>query len=246
MSAATSERVVIQAARLLRDGDTVLVGVGEPGLAASLAKLSHAPDMTMVYESGVIDARPERAALSIGDPCLVKGAASVCSMHDMFTLYLSGGRIGVGLVGCAQIDRLGRINTTVIGKYHSPATRLPGSGGASEIARTVSRLIVITKHDAKKFPGTVDFVTSCADPARTELIVVTDLALLRPEAGELTVTHIHSGVSRADIRSATGWPIAFAGSLRTLAPPTPNELALYRRLRDQLTGAALAAPVAPT
>ena len=150
----------VNAARLLRDGDVVFVGVGLPNLACNLARRTHAPNLQMIYEAGVIGARPSRLPLSIGDPTLVSGASSVCSMYDIFSLYLQRGNVDVGFLGGAQIDRFGNINATVIGDYANPKVRLPGSGGSQEMAGWANRCYVITPHQKRRFPEKVDFRTS--------------------------------------------------------------------------------------
>ena len=149
-----SELMIINAARLLQDGDVVFVGVGQPNLACNLAKRTHAPNLVMIYEAGVIGAEPARLPLSIGDPTLVSGALSIVSMYDIFALYLQRGNIDVGFMGGAQIDRFGNINATVIGEdYQHPKTRLPGSGGAQEIAAWANRCYLMTPHQKRRFPG---------------------------------------------------------------------------------------------
>ncbi len=156
----SAELMTINAARLLRDGDVVFVGVGLPNLACNLAQRTHAPNLYMIYEAGVIGARPQRLPLSIGDPTLVSGAAAVCSMYDIFTLYLQRGNVDVGFLGGAQIDRYGNINATAIGEYAHPKVRLPGSGGSMEIAAWADRCYIITPHQKRRFPARVDFCTS--------------------------------------------------------------------------------------
>src|SRR5512137_1685942 len=155
-----AELMIINAARLLRDGDTVFVGVGLPNLACNLARRTHAPNLLMIYEAGVIGAQPARLPLSIGDPTLVSGALAVCSMYDIFAFYLQRGNVDVGFMGGAQIDRFGNINATVIGDYAHPKVRLPGSGGAAEIAAWADRWFIITPHQKRRFPEKVDFATS--------------------------------------------------------------------------------------
>ena len=149
--------MTINSARLLRNGDVVFVGVGIPNLACNLARRTHAPDLLMIYEAGVIGARPARLPLSIGDPTLVSGAAAVCSMYDIFTLYLQRGNVDVGFLGGAQIDRFGNINATVIGDYFAPKVRLPGSGGSQEIAAWANRCYVMTPHQKRRFPRACRF-----------------------------------------------------------------------------------------
>jgi len=196
----SSELMCINAARLLQDGDRVFVGVGIPNLACNLARRTHAPNLQMIYEAGVIGARPARLPLSIGDPTLVSGALSVCSMYDIFAFYLQRGNVDVGFLGGAQIDQFGNINATVIGEYDHPKVRLPGSGGSQEIAAWANRCYIMTPHQKRRFPAKVDFVTSAgylSGRAQREaaglrgkgpIAVVTDLGILEPdEKGELIV-----------------------------------------------------------
>src|SRR4030067_723947 len=156
----SSELMTVHAARLLRDGDVVFVGVGLPNLACNLARRTHAPDLVMIYEAGVIGAQPRRLPLSIGDPTLVSGSLAVCSMFEVFAYYLQGGHVSVGFMGGAQIDRFGNVNATVIGEYARPKVRLPGSGGSMEIAAWADRCYFITPHEKRRFPPRVDFQTS--------------------------------------------------------------------------------------
>src|SRR5512145_967918 len=193
MTFTASELMTINAARLLRDGDTVFVGVGLPNLACNLARRTHAPNLVMIYEAGVIGAQPARLPLSIGDPTLVSGATAVCSMYDIFTLYLQRGNVDVGFLGGAQIDRCGNINATVIGHYAHPKVRLPGSGGSMEMAAWANRCYIITPHQKRRFPEKVDFRTSAgflsgrAERDRTGVrgggpqAVVTNLGILEPD-----------------------------------------------------------------
>ena len=239
-----TELMVATAARELRDDESVLVGVGVPNLACNLAKRTHAPRLEMVYESGTIDSEPRSLPLSIGDPVLASGAASVVPMYDGFTKYLQAGRIDVGFLGGAQIDRNGNINSTVIGEYEDPRVRLPGSGGACEIAINAHRTFVITRHRKRRFPESVDFVTSPGyvngRDGREELGlrggpegVITDLAVMRfDDDGELYVSTTHPGVDREEIRKATGWDVSFADDCETTMPPTYEELRLLREELD--------------
>jgi glutaconate CoA-transferase subunit B len=238
-----SELMTINAARLLRDGDVVFVGVGLPNLACNLARRTHAPGLVMIYESGVIGAQPARLPLSIGDPSLVSGALSVCSMYDIFAFYLQRGFISVGFMGGAQIDRYGNVNATVIGDYRKPKVRLPGSGGAMEIAAWADRWFIITPHQKRRFPEKVDFCTSAgflggrAERARTGVrgsgpqAVVTDLGILEPDPqGELVLTQLHPGADAEQARQNTGWDLRLAPDLRPTEPPAESELALLREL----------------
>jgi glutaconate CoA-transferase subunit B len=241
----SSELLCINAARLLRDGDVVFVGVGLPNLACNLARRTHAPNLQMIYEAGVIGARPQRLPLSIGDPTLVSGALSVCSMYDIFTLYLQRGNVDVGFLGGAQIDRFGNINATVIGPYDHPKVRLPGSGGSQEIAAWANRCYIITPHQKRRFPEKVDFATSAGyldGRARREATgvrgkgpvgVVTDLGMMEPdETGELVLTALHPGASVEQARENTGWALKSVEKLRQTEPPTADELRILREELD--------------
>ena len=240
-----AELMTINAARLLRDGDVVFVGVGLPNLACNLARRTHAPSLVMIYEAGVIGAQPERLPLSIGDPTLVSGALSVCSMYDIFTLYLQRGNIDVGFLGGAQIDRFGNINETVIGDYQEPKVRLPGSGGAMEIAAWANRCYIITPHQIRRFPEKVDFRTSAgfldgrAERESAHLrgsgpqAVVTNLGLLEPDDnGELCLTALHPGIQVEEVRQNTGWELKTAADLQITQPPTMEELTILREQLD--------------
>lgn len=241
----SAELMTVNAARLLRDGEVVFVGVGLPNLACNLARRTHAPNLLMVYEAGVIGAQPARLPLSIGDPTLVSGALAVCSMYDIFTLYLQRGNIDVGFLGGAQIDRFGNINATVIGDYTAPKVRLPGSGGSMEIAAWANRCYVITPHQKRRFPERVDFRTSAGFlGGRAErqaahlrgagpLAVVTDLGILEPdENGELSLTAIHPGINVELVCQNTGWNLNVILPLRVTQPPTARELEILREDLD--------------
>ncbi len=241
-----AELMVVNAARLLREGDVVLVGVGLPNLACNLARRLHAPGLVMVYEAGVIGAQPERLPLSIGDPCLAVGALSICSMYELFAHYLQRGLISVGFVGGAQIDRYGNLNATVIGDYRRPKVRLPGSGGSMEIAAWADRVYMMAPHRRRRFPARCDFITSAGfldgrSSRRARRLrgggpaaVVTDLALLEPDAqGELTLVALHPGVTIEQVQAQTGWPLQVAEDLRTTQPPTREELETLRALDPQ-------------
>ncbi len=240
-----SELMCINAARLLRDEDVVFVGVGLPNLACNLARRTHAPNLQMIYEAGVIGARPSRLPLSIGDPTLVSGASSVCGMYEIFSLYLQRGNVDVGFLGGAQIDRYGNINATVIGDYQKPKVRLPGSGGSQEMAGWANRCYVITPHQKRRFPEKVDFRTSAgflSGRAEREasgvrgggpLVVVTNLGLLEPdENGELMLTALHPGCTVEQVKENTGWEIKIASSLKTTEALLQSELDLLRNELD--------------
>jgi glutaconate CoA-transferase subunit B len=236
-----SELMTVNAARLLRDSDVVFVGVGLPNLACNLARRTHAPNLVMIYEAGVIGAQPARLPLSIGDPTLVSGALSVCSMFEIFAYYLQRGYVSVGFMGGAQIDRFGNINATVIGDYHRPKVRLPGSGGSMEIAAFADRCYLLTPHQKRRFPETCDFRTSAGfldgRASRDALglrgagpvAVVTDLGLLEPdESGELTLAAVHPGVNPEQARQNTGWDLQINSDLRTTPAPNDEELTILR------------------
>ncbi len=241
----SAELMTINAARLLRDGDVVFVGVGLPNLACNLARRTHAPNLMMIYEAGVIGAQPARLPLSIGDPTLVSGATAVCSMYDIFAFYLQRGNVDVGFLGGAQIDRFGNINATVIGNYEQPKVRLPGSGGSMEIAAWANRCYVMTPHQKRRFPEKVDFRTSAGFlGGRQEreaaglrgggpVAVVTDLGIMEPdENGELVLTVLHPGASIEQARANTGWDLKVAADLRTSQAPTNEELRILRQELD--------------
>ncbi len=239
------ELMVVNAARLLKDHDTVFVGVGIPNLACNLAMRTHAPNLQMIYEAGVIGAQPSRLPLSIGDPSLVTGSTSVCSMYDIFTLYLQRGNVDVGFLGGAQIDQFGNINATVIGDYQNPKVRLPGSGGSMEIAAWANRCYIITPHQKRRFPARVDFHTSIGfltgGNARTSTgvrgggpqAVVTNLGILKPdENGELVLAAIHPGVNFEDAQANTGWALKKSADCQPTSPPDREELRILREELD--------------
>jgi glutaconate CoA-transferase, subunit B len=242
----SSELMIINAARLLRDGDVVFVGVGQPNMACNLAKRTHAPSLTMIYEAGVIGAEPARLPLSIGDPTLVSGALSVVSMYDIFTLYLQRGNVDVGFLGGAQIDRYGNINATIVGTdYEHPKVRLPGSGGAQEIAAWANRCYIMTPHQKRRFPEKVDFLTSAGylDGSRGRekaglrgkgpIGVVTDIGFMEPdETGELTLTALHPGKTVEMAKENTGWNLKVLAQLKTTEPVTEHELKILREELD--------------
>ena len=241
-----SEMMVVAAARELRDGEVVFVGIGLPNLACNLARLTHAPNLVMIYESGAVGARPERLPLSIGDPSLVTGSLMICGMADVFQLLLQNGRIEVGFLGGAQVDRYGNINTTVVGDYEHPKVRLPGSGGAPEIAIHAKRTLVIARLDKRAFPERVDFITSPGHRARggtrSELNmpgagpvrVITDRGTLSAnlETGELELDALYPGVSADEVRAGVGWDLEVRDALEDCDPPTPDELRLLREVVD--------------
>jgi len=245
-SYSTSELMVVRAARELLDGEVVFVGIGLPNLACNLARHTHAPNLTLIYESGAVGSVPDRLPLSIGDPCLVKGAAAVCSIFDVFQYYLVNEKIDVGFLGAAQMDRYGNINTTVIGNYKNPKVRLPGSGGACEMAIHAKRVVIIATQNLKTFPETVDFITSPGQKANGKTrkdwglpgggptLLITNLGVFKfdSESGEIFLTEIHPGVERSDVVSTIGWNLQMAGDVTETPEPTADELRIIREELD--------------
>jgi len=246
MDFSADEMMASVAARELADGDVVFVGIGLPNLACNLARGTHAPNLVLIYESGAVGATPSRLPVSIGDPALVTGSLMVCGMADVFQCFLQNGRIEVGFLGGAQVDRWGNINTTVIGDYAHPTVRLPGSGGATEIAAHARRTLVVAKLGARTFPEQVDFVTSPGHryrgtprsefrmPGQGPVTVITDKGVLEADrkSGELVLAALYPGVSVAEVRAGVGWPLATRTTLRELAPPSVRELQLLREVLD--------------
>lgn len=216
----------IAAARTLVGKRSCFIGVGRPSTAALLARMVHNPELVLVYESGTIGAKPWRIPLSIGDGELAQTADLVVPVPEMFNAWIGPGRIQVAFLGAAQVDRHANLNSTVIGDYDHPKTRLPGAGGAPEVALGCPETVVIAPHSKRTFVERVDFVTTVASRAT----VITDLGVLEPHDGELTLTQIHDGVTVDDVRAATGWDLRVAGELATTEPPTAEELGALREL----------------
>ena len=247
MSYSAAEMMTVAAARALGDDDICFVGIGLPSAACNLARLTHAPRLRLVYESGTIETRPTVLPLSIGDGELCETALTTVSVPEMFQYWLQGGRITVGFLGGAQIDRFANLNSTVIGPYAKPKVRLPGSGGATEIATNCHRIYIVMRHDPRAFVAGLDFMTTLGHGAtgrerralgvRTEgpALVVTDLCTMTPdpETKELTVATLHPGVTEAQVRAATGWSVRFADRVGTTAPPADGELAALRELNER-------------
>ncbi len=241
-----AERMIINAARALADSRVVFVGVGLPNIACNLAQRRHAPSLELVYESGVFGARPARLPLSIGDPTLVSGATAVGGMADLFQYYLQGGLVDTALLGGAQIDRFGNLNTTVIGPYDRPKVRLPGSGGACEIAIHARQIIMIMRLKARAFVARLDFCTSPGHldggdaraklglPGRGPTWVITDRATFRfrPPANEMTLVELAPGESPDSIQAEIAWPLQVAPDCRKMDPPEADELAIIRHELD--------------
>lgn len=245
MSYTAAELMACVASRELRDGEVVFVGIGLPNLACNLARATHAPRLVLIYESGAVGAVPERLPVSIGDPALVTGSLMVCGMADVFQSFLQNGRIEVGFLGGAQIDRWGNINTTVVGSYEHPAVRLPGSGGAAEIAVHAQRTLVVSRLSRRAFPEAVDFITSPGHrmrgrtrrelgmPGAGPVKVVTDKAILEAdESGELVLAALYPGVAPAEVAAGVGWTLRQRAQLQAVEPPTERELHLLRDVLD--------------
>jgi glutaconate CoA-transferase subunit B len=243
--------MTVAAARLLSDSDICFVGIGLPSAACNLARLTHAPGITLIYESGTIDTRPTVLPLSIGDGELCDTALTTVSVPEFFRYWLQGGRITVGFLGAAQIDRFANLNTTVVGDYAHPTVRLPGGGGAPEMAAACREIFIVMPHSRRAFVPRVDFVTTIGHGedgtyrARVGLAakgpskVITDLCILEPDpdTNELVVTSVHPGVSEAQVKEETGWPVRMAAAVQTTSPPTPHELAVLRELQARTAAA---------
>jgi glutaconate CoA-transferase subunit B len=224
------EMMAVEAARRLRDGSVCFVGIGLPSLAANLARHTHAPRTVLIYESGTIGAKPVELPLSIGDGELAETADAVVSVPELFAYWLQGRRIDVSFLGAAQIDRHGNLNTTVIGDYDSPSVRLPGGGGAPESALGVDEVFVMLRHTPRALVERLDFATSLGDNVRT---VITDLAVLEPRDGELTLVSHHPGVTVEEITAATGWDLRVADDVGETEAPSDTELTALRGLRTK-------------
>ncbi|WP_129138994.1 CoA-transferase subunit beta [Modicisalibacter coralii] len=241
----SAEMMTVTAARALENGTTCFVGIGLPSEAANLARLTHAPDVVLIYESGTLQTKPEVLPLSIGDGELCETALTTVSVPEMFRYWLQGGKVDVGFLGTAQIDRYCNLNTTLIGDYREPKVRLPGGGGAPEIATNAGEVFITVKHSKRTFVDGVDFVTTLGfgrdgtardgvphigkGPTR----VITDLCVMKPdpETKELVVVSLHPGVTAEQVQDATGWEIRFAERLETTAEPSDKELEVLRELK---------------
>jgi glutaconate CoA-transferase subunit B len=247
VSYTTSEMMTVAAARRLPDRAVCFVGIGLPSTAANLARLTHAPRLVLIYESGPIGAKPRVLPLSIGDGELADTADTVVSTAEIFRYWLQGERIDVGFLGAAQVDRFGNINTTVIGPYDHPATRLPGAGGAPEIAAQAKEVLIVLQQSRRTFVKKLDFITSVGYleggqarerlglPGRGPTAIITDLCVMEPEAEtrEFVVTSLHAGVTRARVTEATGWPIRFAEVVKETPEPSQSELSVLRELQQR-------------
>ena len=250
------EIMTVTAARQLRNGAVCFVGIGLPSAACNLARLRHAPDLVLIYESGTVGTKPSVLPLSIGDGELAETADCVVPLPEIFTHYLQRGRVDVGFLGAAQIDRFGNLNTTVIGSYDKPKVRLPGAGGAPEIATHAREVLIVIKQSARSFVAELDFVTSCGylngtgargrsgAPGSGPRAVITDFGILRPhpETDELQLTSVYPGISVEAAREATGWQLRVADSVEDLPPPEPADIECLRDLNAR-TESAHANPV---
>lgn len=244
-TATAEELQIVTASRALEDHDVCFVGIGLPSAACNLARLTHAPNIVLIYESGTLQTRPNVLPLSIGDGELCETALTTVSVPEMFQYWLQGGRISKGFLGGAQIDRFGNINTTVIGPYESPEVRLPGAGGAPEIAAHCRQTIITAAHSPRVLVDRVDFITTFGHgrgPGDRQALglttlgptlLVTDLCQMRPDpmTAELVVTTLHEGVGRPDVVAATGWDLRFSNDVMTTPEPTDVELEALRELR---------------
>lgn len=244
MNYTTNEMMIVAASRAVRNDDVCFVGIGMPSAACNLARLTHAPDITLIYESGTIGTRPSTLPLSIGDGELCETAVTTVSVPEMFRYWLQGGRITVGFLGAAQLDKFGNINTTVVGDYRQPKVRLPGGGGAPEIATSCQEIFIVMKQSVRGFVEKVDFITSLGHGPtgreRSELglttrgptKLITDLCIWEsdPNTHEFVVTSIHPGVTRAQIQETTGWTVRYADAVGETLAPRAEELAALRTL----------------
>ena len=253
------EIMTVTAARQLRNGAVCFVGIGLPSAACNLARLTHAPDLVLIYESGTVGVQPVALPLSIGDSELAETATCIVPLPEIFAHYLQRGRIDVGFLGAAQIDRFGNLNSTVIGNYEHPQVRLPGAGGAPEIATYAREVLVVMKQSPRSFVARLDFRTSCGylegggsrrasrAPGAGPKAVITDFGVLRPNSAseELELASLYPGVTAEAARAATGWPLKVAESIEIVPPPAATELAVLRDLHAR-TAAAHARPVSIT
>ena len=250
-----AEMMTVAAARSLKNDDICFVGIGQPSAACNLARLTHAPDITLIYESGTLATKPTVLPLSIGDGELCETALTTVSVPEMFRYWLQGGRIKVGFLGGAQIDKYANLNTTVVGPYDKPKVRLPGAGGAPEIATSCGEILIIMAQGKRAFVEKLDFVTSIGHvsggDSRAKLGVktkgptklITDLAVFAPDpqTKEMTVISIHPGVTREQVQENTGWAVKFAAKVDVTPAPTAKELDVLRELHARTNRAHAAA-----
>jgi glutaconate CoA-transferase, subunit B len=228
------EMMTIAASRVLRNDDVCFVGIGAPSAACNIARLTHAPDITLIYESGTIGTAPDVLPLSIGDGELCETAVTTVSVPEMFRYWLQGGHVSIGFLGAAQLDKFGNINTTVIGDYHRPKTRLPGAGGAPEIATSAQQIYITMAQSKRALVEKIDFFTSFGPT-----LLITDLAIWKPDpvSKEFTVASLHPGVTREMVQDTCGWPVKFAAALEETPAPTELELKTLRDLQARTKAA---------
>ncbi len=251
LSFTPDEMMTIAASRVLSNDDVCFVGIGAPSAACNVARLTHAPDITLIYESGTIGTAPDVLPLSIGDGELCETALTTVAVPEMFRYWLQGGRVSVGFLGAAQIDRYGNINTTVIGDYENPKTRLPGGGGAPEIASSSGEVYITMNQSLRGFVEKVDFFTSFGHgeggdhrqrlgiKSKGPTLLITDLAIWKPdpETKEFTVVSLHPGVTKQDVQATVGWKVKFADMMEETAAPTGQELVVLRDLKARTRAA---------
>lgn len=239
-----TEMMTVTAARALSNKDVCFVGIGQPSAACNLARLTHAPDITLIYESGTIGTKPDVLPLSIGDGELCETAVTTVSVPEMFRYWLQGGKVSIGFLGAAQLDKFGNINTTVVGDYDDPKVRLPGGGGAPEIASSSGEVFIIMKQSPRGFVEKVDFITSFGHgdggdhrarlgmTTKGPSLLVTDMCVMKPDpvTKEFTVVSIHPGISRDQIQAATGWQVKYASDMTETELPSEHELETLRAL----------------
>jgi len=245
------EMMTVAASRALDSSDVCFVGIGPPSAACNIARLTHAPDITLIYESGTIGTAPSVLPLSIGDGELCGTAMTTVAVPEMFRYWLQGGHVTIGFLGAAQIDKFGNINTTIVGDYDNPKTRLPGGGGAPEIASQSQKIYITMKQSLRGMVEKIDFFTSFGHgdgydhrermglSTQGPALLITDLALWEPDpvTKEFTVTHLHPGISRQDVQDNCGWPVKFADDLAQTKPPTDEELSVLRDLKARTAAA---------
>ncbi len=239
-----NEIMICQASRQLHDRDVVFVGIGLPNMACNLARKMHAPNLVLLYESGAVGATPDRLPLSIGDPSLAANSLGICSMFDIFNYYLQGGCVDAGFLQGAQVDRFGNLNTTVIGSYQKPEVRLPGSGGACEIATLAKKVFIVAPQTKRSFPEHVDFITSPGHvdgrdtrkqlgmPGEGPVMVITNLGCYEFRNGEMILISLHPGCTLEEVQKNLGWQVKVASELTTTDEPNERELQIIRKELD--------------
>lgn len=243
----SDEMMTIAASRVLGNDDVCFVGIGAPSAACNVARLTHSPDITLIYESGTIGTEPNVLPLSIGDGELCDTALTTVSVPEMFRYWLQGGRVTVGFLSAAQLDKFGNINTTVVGDYDHPKVRLPGGGGAPEIASSCQEIFITMKQSKRSFVEKIDFYTSFGHgeggdhrqrlgiTTKGPTLLITDLAIWKPnhESKEFTVVSLHPNVTREQVQNSVGWQVSFADNLEIAPEPTTNELQVLRELNER-------------